>query len=428
MFKFLVAVAIFLRLVLMPISVHSDLFFINMFPNLLLTNNVTDVSSFIQKNIPQANFSYYPPLTYYLFAIFQYFYHFFSPSFSPWMQKLLELESINFKGQAIDFIKAVPNANIFMDIFLAKTPYLVFDFACVFAIFKYIKNKRNAKNIIILWLFNPALIYSAYLMGQFDLIPAFFVLTGFMLLSKNTKVAIVSLGIAAALKNYALLMIIPIILIYEKAFSRRLRLFILAMLPYALSLVPSFVNFHSSIIYTFFPKVYINYRKPLEGWQLYSQSIKYILLGISYLAVIGLSCFLRIKDKWRFATGISLVCLLLLYALAPRISVHYLLWAVPIIIIYFKNAKIATILILIQAFSLASYKLLAPQLQAGLFAPLDPYYIAKLPTINSIIDKILPYRIISTAGFVIFLLTNLFFSMVILIQLIFRENVKLNQK
>lgn len=418
----LLVLAFTIRLILMPISTHSDLFFINAFPNLLASQGVFDVYSFIRDNIPSAPFSYYPPLTYFTFGLFQFIYQFFSTSFSPWMANLLDLYTTNFQGQAADFIRAAPNAHITRDLFLAKLPYLIFDLAAVWVLLRFIKKRFLSKTAIIIWLFNPASLYAVYMVGQFELIPAFFVLLGFLLLTKNTNLGVLMLGIAAAYKNYAFLFILPTVLIYGHTWRQRTRLLAISLAPYLIFLIPTFATNAKEAIFSLVPKVYLGYRKPLEGWPLYSQIIKYILLTFSLMATLALSSTLKLKDKWHASVGISLAMVLLVFALAPRISFHYLLWTTPLVVLWFKRSKVTTAIIAVQAMTLASYKLLANHLQAGLFAPISPDYAASIVPINQLIDKIIPYWLISGFGFFVFFFLNLYLAAKIFYNLIFQTS------
>lgn len=421
MFNFFVILAFVARFLLMPISAHSDLFFINAYPNLLINQGIIDISSYINKHVSE-NISYYPPLTYFSFATFQYFYQSFSSTFSSWMSNITLLFEVGFTGQAADFIEAAPNTHLYRDLFLAKIPYLIFDLAAVVIILKAVKNRLLKKASILIWLFNPVSLYGIYMMGQFEIIPDFFVLVGFLALRKNAHLGIFLLGIAAAFKNYAFLFIIPTILVYESSWRGRAKLFAIAASPYLIFLLPTIISNAKGAIYAFFPKVYLAYRKPLEGWPLYSQIIKYSVLAFTLAITLAISSVLKLKDKWKAAIGASLAAVLLVFALAPRISFHYLLWATPLIILWFGNTKVVTFIILVQALSLASYKLLANHLQAGLFVPLNPN-LSQLPTVNSIIDQVIPYGFISSFGFFIFFLLNLFLAAKIILDLLFKEPI-----
>lgn len=415
-----ILLAFLIRIILMPISAHSDLFFINYYPNRLVESG--------QIAMTEKNVSYYPPLTFYTFAFFQYFYRYFSDTFSGWMDNLYQLSVSDFKGQAADYIREVPNPNLLRDIFLAKFPYLIFDLAAVIILLKFIQRKILSKFVVLIWLFNPVSIYVAYMMGQFDLIPAFFVLLGFLMLRKHINWAFFIIGIAAAYKNYAFLFILPTALIYGKTWQERLRLLVFSLLPYLIFLIPTLVTNAKETIFALIPKVYLHYRKPLEGWPLYSQIVKYIILATSYVITLIIAGTSRFKDKWHFCLGISLISILLVLAIAPRISFHYLLWSTPLIILWYKKVKIVALIVIIQAITLASYKLLANHLQAGLFAPLNPDYFSNLPTINSFIDQIIPYGIISSLGFFIFFFFNLYLAVKILSDLIFRSEIQVTSQ
>jgi len=428
MFKVLLLFAVVIRILLMPISVHPDLFFINTFPNLLLSDKIFNIALYFDQNLPDKEYTYYLPLTYYFFAAFQFINGLLSNTYSPWMHDLLEHLVTGKSAYPVDFIKSAPNPHLFKDIFLAKVPYLIFDIAVVIVFFKSVKNLKVAKTMILIWLFNPVLIYGVYIMGQFEIIPSFFILLGFILMRKNLQLGIISLGIAAAFKSYAILLIIPVALIYGHSFIDRLKLLILGSLPYIIFLIPTLFSSADQVIYSFLPKVYLHYRKPIEGWSLYSQTVKYTFLSLSLLLIYFLAYFLKIKDKYKLTLGLGLTSFLLVYALAPRISFHYLLWEVPLIVLFFKNSKTIVTLIVVQAISLASYKLLANHLQAGLFAPLNPNLFSSIPPFNDLVNQFIPYRIISSTGFFVFLFVNLYYSAKILGQLIFQKEAKLYRK
>ena len=123
------------------------------------------------------------------------------------------------------------------------------------------------------------------------------------------------------------------------------------------------------------------------------------------------------------AVGVSLISILLLLNFVYRAHFHYLLWLAPYTILWFKNVKVATIIILIQALSFASYKILVNPLQAGLFAPLNPVYFSSIPAFNEILNRYLPYKIFSTLGFIIFSLVSLIIVVSIIYDIIFQEEV-----
>lgn len=420
MFSLLLILAVLIRILLMPISVHSDLFFINSFPALMIKKNVFDIFSYFAVNLSHLNYTYYPPLVYLTFGFFQYIYAFFSTTFSNWMISLYQLETTNFQGQASDFIRMSPNVNIYKDLFLAKVPYLIFDVLTVITLFTLIKNRTKFKMLTLLWLFNPVHLYSTYLMGQFEVIPAFFVLLGLLFSRKRLFLGFFILGIAAAYKNYAFLFILTTVLIYGENWRQRIKLVLISIIPYLIVIMPTLLANPAIATYVLIPKVYLKYRKPLEGWSLYSTYIRYFVLILSFICLFFASYFIKLKNKWKLSLGVSLISLLLVYAFAPRISFHYLMWELPLLLLWVKTAKQYVWIITIQSLSLASYKLLANHLQIGLLSPLNNNF-ALIPTLNSQINHIFPYVIISTIGFFIFLFFNIYLACKITLELFTKE-------
>lgn len=422
--------AFVLRLILMPISAHSDLLSINMYPDLLVKEHIVDILSYSKEKVDRQNFSFYPPLTYYTIGIFQIPYSLVSDTFSQWMTQLRSESGKDFMGQTANELINSPNSMLYKDLFLAKLPYLFFDIASLFILYKFAKGKIISKSILLLWLFNPVLIYGTYIFGQFDTIPSFFVILGFYLLRKNPTLAILAIGIAAAYKNYALFFIPPISFIYGYNMKEKVKLILVGISPTLFFILPTLFSNPNQAIFAVFNKILIKSDTMLVGWALYSQYVRYGLLLLFYALVTVLALVLKIKDKWRFAISLCLISGLLLLTLAPRTSLHYLFWLTPLILLWFKNVKSAAIVTVVQFVSFASFKILANQLQLGLFAPINPIYFSQLPTFNGLIDQIIPYKIFSTFGFTIYHLFNFVLIFTVLKELFFQTeiDIKTNKK
>ncbi|MBI3342078.1 hypothetical protein HY024_03060 [Candidatus Curtissbacteria bacterium] len=421
-YAFLVALALVVRLILMSIAAHNDLFVINMFPSLLWRENVVDILSYSKNEVNRAGFSFYPPLTYYTLSLFQYSYQLFSDTFIPWTDSLRHLYEGGFQGREADYIKIVANPNLQRDIFLAKTPYLIFDIGCILLLIVYIRKKLLDKKILILWLFNPVLLYGAYIFGQFDIIPTFFILLGFLLIRKRFALGILSIGVAGAFKNYAFVFIFVLAFIYGKTLLDKIKLTIVGFIPTIIFAVPTLINNPNQAIFAVFNRILVQSKRPLKGWALYSQILHYLALVSSYFIVTILAPLFSIKDKWRLSIGVCCILILLVLTLAPKTSFHYLFWTFPLIILWFREFKISAIILVVQTISFASYKILAPELQAGLFTPLGPGFY-NLPTFNQLIDQIIPYRLVSSTGFLIFFFFNFWIISTIILNLIFSTEI-----
>lgn len=423
---FSLLIAVFLiKLLLMPISLHSDLLSINMFPPLLFQEKIIDIFAYVDKFDPHRGFSYYSPFTYYFFAFLHYIFNLVTPSVTEWMSNLRQIYLDGFSGQAVDFINSTPNPNLFLDLFMLKLPYLTADLIAVFLLFKIAKLKLINKWHILVWVFNPVILYTTYIFGQYDILVISFILLGFIVVKKRLNIGFLILGMAGAFKIYPYLIIIPAAFIFGKNLKERLNLLIISFLPFTITSIPTLINSPQLALFTFLPKNLFHYKTVLYGWDKYSPIIKYGLLATSYLGVLFLSVFLKIKDKWKFAVGLSLITFLLAITVAGRTHFHYLIWIIPLVLLWFKNnPKLVALLTLVQTISFASYKLLASQLQLGLFAPLNPDYFSNLPTINSVINMFIPYRIISTAGFIIFTSVNIYLIVTIFIYFLFKTKIE----
>lgn len=418
-----IILAFIIRILLMPISAHSDILLINVFPNLLLQHGTVDIYSYINQNVKLVGFQYYYPLTYYSFAFFQFLYALVDNSFAQWMNALLIPISNDFFPLDYQYFTEIPNRHILRDIFIAKTPYLLFDIASVVVIAKFVREKILQKSAIIAWLFNPVLIYGTYIFGQYEIIPTFFILLAFYLLRRSVLYAVFFLGIAMAYKTYPVIYLIPVILIYSKSPQEIIKLISFSFGPYLLFMSPVLLSSWHIDKYTFLPKVYFTNKEVLDGWPLYSKILRYITLTGSYLLVQAVSGILRLKDKWEEAVALGLVSMLLVLTLVPRSTFYYLLWATPLIFLYFKKTRNILIVTLIQAISFASYKLLGPSVQFDLFVPFNAEFFTHLATVNSLINMFIPYRIISTLGFVVFFVTNIYLIFTILLKIIFQSKV-----
>lgn len=419
----LLIIGLVIRLVLMPISAHSDLFAINNYPPLLISQGVFDIYSYLDKKSP--NLFFYPPLTYYLISAFQYIDQSFSDTFLNWMDAQRTLYENGFKGQAAEYIIAAPNPHIFRDLFLAKVPYLVFDILAVYVLWNFVKKNYLSKYSLVVWAFNPVLLYNSYIFGHLDIIPIFFILSAFYILKKNLKISFLLLGVAGALKLYPFMLVPLLVLIYSKSIKEMLNYILLSCLPLVFFLIPTLINNPSLAVSAFTLKLFHAYNGDIHGWEYYSNLIKYSVIVVSYFVLLLFCWKFKIKDSFKMAVGVSLISILLLINFVYRAHFHYLLWLAPYTILWFKNVKTAAIVVIVQAISFASYKILVNPLQAGLFAPLNPVVFSNLPTFNELIGNLIPYRIISTFGFLIFSLTSIWIVYQVLKELVFQEEVNL---
>lgn len=91
--------------------------------------------------------------------------------------------------------------------FLLKFPYLIID---IMAYWWLVKKIENSKKVLftVLWVFNLPILFSAYMMGQFDIVIGVLILVSAILSAKKTHIlSAIILGIAAGFKPFPLLLL-----------------------------------------------------------------------------------------------------------------------------------------------------------------------------------------------------------------------------
>lgn len=169
-FFLMAGLSIIVRLAVMPISAHGDLFYIWSVPTLAV-EGVWQPYSWASRNYLQVKDSdfdvYYPPLTYMATGSWLMVLSKISATLVPWLaaarDKILSLTQLT----TLDYLKLAAAENIGWNIFLLKTFYLLVETGVVFLIWK-LAPKEFRRKAVMLWLVNPVVIYSGYLMGQID--------------------------------------------------------------------------------------------------------------------------------------------------------------------------------------------------------------------------------------------------------------------
>lgn len=162
----LFVLGLLLRVVLMPIAFHPDLFWITYHAqNLALHGEVTkDLST--------------QPVPHLLYAATIWL---FGPMLSPpeviWPDEWKLTDQEEYQG-AFELQTQIASApRIHVTLFILKLPHLAFDLASAFLLLALLR-KRTRGTVIAFafWMFNPIGLYISYLYGRYDVVAAFFVL------------------------------------------------------------------------------------------------------------------------------------------------------------------------------------------------------------------------------------------------------------
>ena len=206
-------IGLLIRLAFMPFTLHGDMIGMNRVAYLLL----------YQGYIPPNQMGY-PPLAYYTMSFFQFI-------FKPIMGFFGNVSSPG--------ISWVTSPHVFRYSFLLKSYFLFFDLGIAFLLLRLLDEERKRSLAFKFWMLNPLVIFVCYVQGQFDILPAFFiVLSLYYVLKSRLALSMLCLGIGASFKNFPFFFLIPAIILLGKTKLEKLKLILLAVLPYLLLMYP----------------------------------------------------------------------------------------------------------------------------------------------------------------------------------------------
>jgi hypothetical protein len=162
----LLALGILLRVVLMPIAFHPDLFWITYHAqNLALHGQVTK------------DLSVQPvPVLLYAATVWL-FQSFLSPAEVVWPDEWAAMGQEEYQGAFELRMQIAQAPRIHTTLIILKLPHLIFDLASAFLLLALLKGRRRQSIIALsFWLFNPIGLYISYLYGRYDAVAGFFVL------------------------------------------------------------------------------------------------------------------------------------------------------------------------------------------------------------------------------------------------------------
>src|SRR3989344_6668311 len=319
-FKWLM-LGIAIRLVLMPITLHPDLWghsFTSYFfayegklnPYEALANLPQEHP--IVRNFGITDIFIYPPLTFFTLGIFRLLIKpFTDPNFLPFV---MEFPSRVFE-----------RVDLFWNLFLFKLPYLFVDLGLAFILTNLFSDIKKKKLVLALWMLNPVTLYATFMIGQIDILPTFFtVLSLYFASKKRYNYSLLSLGLGMSYKMWPALLIIPAALIFKSTFWERLKLIVIGVLPFILSVLP-FVNSPAFRYMVFSPK---------------SQKMLYMIWPVTgaegiypFILILTLIYFyLYFNEIMRNLNSIFTIILLLIFSVT-HYHPQWFLWVTPFLIV-----------------------------------------------------------------------------------------------
>lgn len=362
--KSVIILAVLIRFLIAPFFYHPDIKS-QLFHSQYLSHGVVNIYDFVDKNrshLAYPNIFVYLPFTYYFFGSIDFI---LAPIYPHDLYQWLNDWGENQNNY--------PNMIFFM--LVLKLPYLAFDLLLGIFLYKIYKNKK----VLYFWYFNPISLYLIYILGNFDVIPAFLtVLSFYFIKNKKQLPAYLTIGIAIALKIYPVIFL-PFLFFYDqKNIIKNIKYAIFSAVPLVISILPFLTqkSFYDSFIGSGLTQKILEYR--LGGIPIFP--IFFILILINYFFS---------KSKFKFEIGVLQTFLIFIGLV--KFHPQWIMWFFPFIIpLYLEATKKIKILYIIFFLLIFLYILLFNDnyLTWGHLIPIDsnfinqtsPYQIIKLRT------------------------------------------------
>lgn len=396
---------IILRLILMPITLHPDLWGQTFTAYFFAYEGVLDIYDHL------LNLTSEHPLltTYSISDIFIY------PPAAYFTLGLMRLLTRPFSDpEFITFVMAnmsqlYERSDLYWNIFLYKLPYLFVDIILALTLTKFFTQYKNKLKILMLWMFNPVALYSTYMMGQFDIFPVLFSVLALLFAKRNKPyLAMLMLGIGGSYKMYPLLFVIPLALIFSKNFKLRIKYILAGFAPFVITILPYLSSSAFRQMVLFSPKsqkmLFMGF--PVSGAEVLFPFVISLSLLFIYLYYL--------KNKNINANGIFIAVLLLIYSIT-HYHPQWFLWVTPLLFIdLIKNKmKYFEVQILLFLCWFAIVMLFDQTLNVGLFNPINES-LSYVAPISSLINKYFDVNLLKSiirsifAGASVFYVYNFF--------------------
>lgn len=346
-------IGVLIRLLLSSITFHPDIAHFD------LAGHVFGKGYFLNFYDYSDSVFNYPPAVYFTVGIFNWM-------LTSWIDHSFHDNFL------FHFPDTLGDLRLHLHLFLLKIPYLPFDIATALMLYKFFSAKREKFLAFTFWIFNPWVLYSTYMMGQFDVIPTFFVILALFVATRDKDsikkifLAATLLGIGASFKVYPLLFLLPVAS-FLNSWPKRLLAVFGGILVYLITILPFIgsVGFRSQALVANQSLKSLYAQIPISG----GESIILFLVFICFFYFIFLNRIENYEDLWK-----RIFIILLLFFIFTHYHPQWFLWLTPFLIIELirSNFKHLFLMILITISFLGQVFLFEQSLSIGLFAPLNP--------------------------------------------------------
>lgn len=361
----IIIVAVLLRVAISAVTFHPDIQALDMGNFVVSQGNLVNLYDFLY-SLPKDHFilQHYPVYLFNYPPAIYFFFGFFGLIFNNL------ISNQTYQDFLFNFPSTIGNPGLYVHLIFLKFPYILFDLSIAVLLKKLLEGKPSQKLIFYFWLFNPVNLYSTYMMGQFDIIPVFFVvLSLFMVRAENPPfksglLSAVYLGLGASFKIFPYLFVVPLMSVFTR-WRDRLVIFATALAAYAATTLP-FIGSRgyrttalvaSQTLKSFYAQI------PVSG----GESLLVFVVALVFLFALFLNQLkkLHVWQKYFFT--------IILFFVFTHTHPQWFLWITPFLIlelVYRKGENFSLILVLFLGF-LGQIFFFDPTLSIGLFSPLN---------------------------------------------------------
>lgn len=359
-FWWILILSVLLKIVISLSTFHPDIRHFDLAGLVVSSGNILNLYDFANSYgselaiLNQSNRFNYPPAIYLISGLF-------SLIFTPIVGQSIVIQFLK------DTFGVLGSFQLSLHLLLLKLPYLAFDLAVGFILMRLFAGTKEKLLAYGFWMFNPVNIYTTYMIGQFDIIPVFFVCLSllFAKLAQPFRAAL-SLGFGIAFKIFPLFLLLPLA-ISQKSWVSRFWIIILGFLPYFVFILPYIwsTGFRNQALFAsqtdkgFYAQILVS------G----GESIFLFPATLIFLLYIFFFKGIKMDSIWQ-----KFMLILFLFFIFTHFHAQWFLWLTPFLIIdliYSKFRHWILVLALVLCW-FASLFFFDPSLTVGLFSPVWP--------------------------------------------------------
>jgi hypothetical protein len=324
------------------------------------------------------------------------------------------VQLLDFSRKMADWFTFISQPQVYRTLFLFKLPYLPFDLACAFLLYRLGANRQESRFLFRFWWLNPIVLFVTYVFGRHEVIALFFVLLSIYWIQRGREnLGMVTLGMSIAIRYYALLLLPFYLLSLQGGWQKRLKQAAIGLGPWLLVNLVTCALVGSPEVTTLLNLPHDNYllamRIQIAAWDnLYIFPLFYFLLLLHRL--YNQEAGLQSLQQY------SLIALFMLFATSyTGQSPQYWTWMLPFLALAAAKDRRLVPLHVAQIGCLIVYSFIGSRTTAGyLFAPIAPEFFWSLPSPEQVIGRFASPEVVISLGRTAFTAITLWMTYLVL--------------